>query len=573
MGRKTPVTFKAVPFLWAAFFLFILFSSSRSYGAELETLWRYPAAGRIITVLGSSRDEIVYFLCEDRNLYAVTAGGVPLWKSYLGGKPADFLTEGPDGTVYVLLQNHSLLAVNPPERIIWESQELGPPAAVPKVDKRGIIYHFNIEGSVTALSHTGSVRWSKKYDSPPEASALSAGRGLYLWFRDTGLINYISPWGSSMWEYPVEGDPGKLISAGNLLVAVPEGTTSLTGIYSSGKPAWVTEEGPGGEKYIDVYGYGGGIFLLASTGKVFLLSKRGELKFLGALPETAERITGIEAAGDICGFGERNRFYLLENTGEVFRYPLPRAGDSAPRRIGEKLYAYGGEDWILYVFQIKGKEEPVFDSGFPVEKEKETEPDVRGLGGFQYYYLTHLINSPEETDKAEALEIIASYLASADQGNRHYLSHLFLQQLASQGVLDTEYEMGKMKNNYPQIRMAAVDLLSRYGDLETRDFLLRVIRYEHDSLAVSAEIRALGKMKSDPDGRGGEIIHRIVQSDSLSGGNDRIADAAISAITHISNYHGSIDEHSIETLFLIFKGNYSKDNRSRALAALQGVGK
>jgi HEAT repeat protein len=241
--------------------------------------------------------------------------------------------------------------------------------------------------------------------------------------------------------------------------------------------------------------------------------------------------------------------------------------------VGKNTYVYGGEDWILYAFSVAGEEGLVYEEKTAVSGEDEEEPDLQGMGGFQYHYLNYLLETEEEEDKEEALNIISSYLTEGDTGNRTYLSLLFLRRLLSQGVLDTEYGMGRIRNNFPRIRMRAAELLALHGDLQTSEHLLRVLRYEYDPYAMAAEIGAIGGLKSDPDGRAGELIKRIIQNDSISSGNNMLADAALRTITAISNYHGTIDEHSIDTLFFIFKGNYSKDNRSRALAALQGVGK
>ncbi len=551
----------------------VLFSGSimAAPAEDFSSSWRYPAAGKITGICRGREGEVVYFLCEDRSMYAVSAGGTPLWKSHLGGQVASYIKEGPDGTIYAVLLNGSLVAVNPRGRIIWTIRDLEPASGTPAFSPGGVIYYATTGGTVYSISHTGRERWSIDVNSPVAGSPEILSRYLVLITGNDGNVWVVDSRGDVRWQRTF--DPGFVsVVYSRIPMVVFVGNDRRVAFYSSsGMLLYEYDVSIQIPSVKSIFPVPGGVLLLTREGKVFRLQENGDISHVGNLPPSSLGILGVSVEGRILGF-DADGSLSLDSEGIQKGFNVTGVATGPPVLVSGELIVWGGEDWILYAAVL---DEPMEGSSVEQGMPPGEQDSYAALStmNYNYRYLMYLVDSKELNDKEEALRELKEIILSNDSGlDREYGMYL-LTRLASQGVIDPIEENGVLINNFPQIRSSAVEILGRQGDFFTRDYLLRLMRYEFDNYALAMEIRAVGELKSDPQGRTGEVFNHILRKQMYYGPDNSVAGEMIRAIGKISNYHGSIDKSSIETLFTIFRGNYSKQIRSLALKALEGVGK
>ena len=76
-----------------------------------------------------------------------------------------------------------------------------------------------------------------------------------------------------------------------------------------------------------------------------------------------------------------------------------------------------------------------------------------------------------------------------------------LENVVGTGLINRSRQNQKLVNDFPDLRAAAAGLLARVGSTASRAALLDAVNAETDGVALAAEIRALGAIASDGDGR------------------------------------------------------------------------
>ncbi len=128
----------------------------------------------------------------------------------------------------------------------------------------------------------------------------------------------------------------------------------------------------------------------------------------------------------------------------------------------------------------------------------------------------------------------------------------------------------KVINSFPDVRTEAARLLGLVGSTRSRQALIQVIASEYDSIALSAEIEALGSLASDSDGASSRAIAAALSRAGTSPPDDRVASAALNAFERIGAYEGETDEPAaIAALLAISRGDFPQQIRSRALTVLR----
>jgi len=557
-------------FLFSIFLTFI--PSGILFSQETIIKWRYPATGRITAVIPGDQGKRIYFLCGDRSLNALTITGTPLWKSLLGEKPGTFLREGPDGTVYGLSENNTLFAVNPRGRIIWKRDDLGTPAGDPLISKTGIIYFLSNSGILTALTPSGKIQWKLSTGSKPGVETILLPGGFFIKQVSSSKIQGFSLVGAFLWEKDFTGPIRKIVSAGKGFL-IQDSSGIINYCTYPGKIEKASAFSQRNELLENAYFFNNRFYFITSSGKLYR-TETGT-----AEPDSAKsnmtKILTISSGGTVTGYDRTGSIIIFSSNNAEKKIKVKGTGITCGEYIDEEkenyLYALCGEDWVVSVISLpRNNDEEEIQA---LQSYIEQEGDLKNSVSFNDWYLQYLVESLDEKDKTEALEEIRSLLSSPENGETFMKARYLALDLASQGVLNPLQVRGKVMNNFPQIRSQAVLLISRGGDFSTREFLIRLARHEFDQYALSIEIYALGEVKSDTDGKTGALFLEIIKGQTPAKADDRIADTIIDAIAKISNYHGSIDEDSMDALIHIFQGPFSKKVRSKALDALQGIGK
>jgi len=187
----------------------ILLAVSASQG---ELLWEYRAAPPtadppVFSAPALGSDDVVYFSTAEGTVWAVTAGGEPLWSTRPGG---EFSRSEPvvaaDGTVYVGSLDDHLYALNPADGSVRWSLDLAYDIhASPALGADGTIYQ-TAGPLVYAISPGGDVLWSWTAMEglfPAARSPVVGGNGMVYVGAVRGLVA-IGPDGVLRWDFNTE---------------------------------------------------------------------------------------------------------------------------------------------------------------------------------------------------------------------------------------------------------------------------------------------------------------------------------------------------------------------------------
>ncbi|MDR2658752.1 MAG: HEAT repeat domain-containing protein [Spirochaetaceae bacterium] len=127
------------------------------------------------------------------------------------------------------------------------------------------------------------------------------------------------------------------------------------------------------------------------------------------------------------------------------------------------------------------------------------------------------IKSPDREGKLIALDNIRQMIAD---GNDPKELQPLLAYMALEGILNKIREDGRTANNYPDIRIKAVEYLGDVKTKEASDTLLRVILVDNEPSVISTAVRSLGKLGyNDNDYTVNVILYVFSQYDSTRPNN------------------------------------------------------
>ncbi|MDR1257048.1 MAG: HEAT repeat domain-containing protein [Spirochaetaceae bacterium] len=101
------------------------------------------------------------------------------------------------------------------------------------------------------------------------------------------------------------------------------------------------------------------------------------------------------------------------------------------------------------------------------------------------------VRSNDRDGKLIALEFLRQMI---DNGESPKEVQALLAYLALEGILNKTRSEGRTANNFPDIRLKAVEYLGDLGLKEASDTLLRVIQAENEPAIVSTAVRSLSKL-------------------------------------------------------------------------------
>jgi hypothetical protein len=142
-----------------------------------------------------------------------------------------------------------------------------------------------------------------------------------------------------------------------------------------------------------------------------------------------------------------------------------------------------------------------------------------------------------------------------------------LTSLTLDGTVNTVREggIGRILNNYPDVRAEACAYLGKLKTEEAKQALVKVIYIDNEPMVVTEAIRALGEIGDNKDGRVTQAISSAVfKYDILGLPDNRLAMAALESVEKIGDSGGDMDAASIEIVMLISDGNYITPVKAKA---------
>ncbi|RKX78237.1 MAG: hypothetical protein DRP87_06905 [Spirochaetes bacterium] len=554
--------------------IFILFASPMLLASqEVGIAWRYATGGAIRGEPMISADgKMVYFISEDRYLYAVTSGGIHRWRYYLGDRVADSLSVGVDGTLYAGLKKGGIVAVNPAGKEIWRFlYGDGDPPGPPVTGTDGSIYFATKGGEIYKLSHTGRIKW--KIETSSEVSApvtLGKDNRLYIPLFDGKLLT-LTPWGEVLWSIKLNGSLGRPVVDPDGYIFILSSKGIIYAIGSNGELLWNYETGMDfSEKTYPVL-KDNKLYLCSKTGKIFVIDKSGRLLWKQSIPESVETPCILGVRGGLFVFSPRGNLYRVSYDEEPVLVFSMYFSPVFPVIACNGYLFTGGADWIFYALDLGNEEDNckgnkiTITSGWNIFN-----TDNFFEAEMEYKYLKLLVESDSIDSKKRAIRELEERINKGYPGKAEpYILNL-LTLLLRQGVFSPIESRNRWEKNYPEIRLKAALLMGEIGNLYTQSLLVDFLRYEYDSRVLAAVIEAIGNLRSDPEGLARKRFLELLETKGRRIIDNSIAKEIIVAIDKIIEYHGELGDEAARALLYIFREDYNRDVRQKALSVLRG---
>lgn len=147
--------------------------------------WRHELGKRTDASPVVGLDATIYFGSKD-TVYALTSDGKYKWKYYTGGRLASTPAAGSDGTIYFLCNFTfyiltpwqppavRLYAFNPSGQLVWDYLTAGEAKSPPAVGSDGTVYFVTSKGFLYAVAPHGELKWRYPSQNPLEEEVHSS---------------------------------------------------------------------------------------------------------------------------------------------------------------------------------------------------------------------------------------------------------------------------------------------------------------------------------------------------------------------------------------------------------------
>jgi PQQ-like domain len=409
------------------------------------------------------------------------------------------------------------------------------------IDGAGTIYVAAADQRLYALAPWGRFKWSLPFAAAPAAPAV-ASNGMLVVGTEGGELAAVSPAGDVRWRVSL-GSAVVGAAAGSVQVMVDTADGRAAGFGLDGKHLWTAATGR--RLGSPPFALGGGLVLSAEDGSFFYRDPvRG---MLPSFKTAAVGPTVVAADGVILVGGRDWIVYAID----------PKAGGMPPLVPSvSAAWPQAGHDAMH-----SGRTEAVS----PADNRAllENDPD--------YLYLQGLLSAGGRGGVELFLSEVERRTASGTlSGSRWYVARQ-LEGVVGFGLITQVRQNQQLINDFPDLRARAADLLARIGSIGSRAALLRSVAAETDSVALAAEVHALGELASDGDGASVAAIVRAFSRRADAPPDARLASAAVGALGRIALYEGTLeDPAAISLLIAVSGGPYDEAVRSAAAAILRG---
>jgi len=170
--------------------------------------------------------------------------------------------------------------------------------------------------------------------------------------------------------------------------------------------------------------------------------------------------------------------------------------------------------------------------------------------------------------KLIALEYVGEAIA-AGRGNEETLKTLDF--LALEGVVNKSREggVGRVTNNYPDVRAKAVTYMGEIGGKSAKDALVKVVLADPEPMVLTEAIKSLAKIGMNENEEVVTAISWIVTRFDVLNPDNSLAFAALNSYEAIAEKNGGIkDPSTIRAISRIIEGPYIRPVQTRAREVL-----
>lgn len=500
----------------------------------------------------------LYFVSEDRYLYAFDYAGLRLWRRDLERRPLGPAVLGPDGTVYVPRDDRGLSAYNRRGLHLWDL-EIPDIAFPPTVTPRGLLVVPRLEGWISVFSPSGRLLNSFRGPESLEAPPVLSTNGYLVLLGAGGSLSLVDGAGNRLWRAPLSRVPSAVavIEGGGLALGFDDGRLLFFDAAGSISGEWAA---PAGIRDLRIGG--ATVALTLADGVLWVLDRvkgtvwesRPPGEFISGVAVGERRIASVSRGGHV---------FLFSPDGDLLReYRLTEKAElDDPTILAGGGVAAVGSNWVVYLFLTEE------DScaapwgclrGAADLPARSAAPNARDLvlpsgGGssLERIYFEKLFSSENPEERRAGLDAVTSRLEEGRLGSiRVYIVPL-LRRLALEA---------RGPGRSTEERRRAIGLLGQIGTYEATGALSDLVTgVEIDLLQNVAE--ALGGLGSDPTERAARSLHRILQRQP----SPRGAEAVVEAAGRLVEYAGRVYSPAIEDIVSeISEGNYPLSLKRRA---------
>lgn len=190
---------------------------------------------------------------------------------------------------------------------------------------------------------------------------------------------------------------------------------------------------------------------------------------------------------------------------------------------------------------------------------------------------TMIIKEQARGDTRDLKLLALQYIKqSIDEGRKNEEVRKSLEYLAleTSTTVIREAGVGRIINDYPDVRAKACEYLAEFPTVETKDTLLRVALSDREPMVISAAIRSLGKIGINDNDEVTQTISFIVNKYDILQPDNSLAFETLVAIERLVDAGTGIKDTSIiRTVLRIADGNYIIPVKQKARQVLDKLRK
>lgn len=546
------------------------FLSARAEAAPADAplRWRQAIGGKIIGRPVAQAESVVV-VCEDRSARSYGRSGAPLWRFEAGGRLGPHLSRSPEGTSYITRTDGTFIAVNRSGRELWRVKLDSPAAAPAVVGYDGRVFILS-ERSLSCRSAAGFLKWSRPVAARPSTGAvLDSAGGVIVGFED-GTVLRASAFGEtttfSVSAAPVAVADHRSEKGNRIIVGLKDGRIVMENPETGAALLLASESAPAAAAAVR----DGKLGSVLQNGTTLLIDiDSATVLWRGKTRESSSWALRFDERG-LYALGEAGAAGFAQDGRRLWNLELD--GASAPPSFSDEGVLYsGGNDWILYAYQVEDRVRAKTDALFAFgesgsyglgERAERRDAEAEEEVSADPYEL-------EERAVEERLSYIAEAAEINEIGEQEPEFAAFLRKAA--GAERSPVRKRELPAVLPHHRARAAELLGLLGSREALPFLTDVFRRDPEAVVRAAAAGAIGAIGSDPYGDAlGVFALAILPPEPVR--DERLLASIAAAVGALCRFSGPpLSDQGVRLLVALSAGDKPSVVRNRARLELESL--